>query len=123
MNQYILLFRGINVGGNHLRSIKRLVPLLDSAGYEQVKSCGQSGNIVLTARSDPEKSITQLIAAEFGISPLILVLSRADLEDAIRANPFPSAAGKTVHFYCCAESPVPDTDRIRTLTQTPRHSA
>ena len=48
--KWIVLFRGINVGGHNILPMKALVALLESIGYTKVKTYIQSGNVVLEAK-------------------------------------------------------------------------
>ena len=47
MKTYILLLRGINVGGHNLIPMKALTALLTGLGFKNVKTYIQSGNVVL----------------------------------------------------------------------------
>jgi uncharacterized protein (DUF1697 family) len=44
---YIVLFRGINVGGNKKVKMETLRNMLVEAGFEGVKTYVQSGNVIL----------------------------------------------------------------------------
>ena len=61
MNTYILLFRGINVGGKNTIKMKELVSLLEDLGLFQVQTYIQSGNVVylldITMQSDGDIEI------------------------------------------------------------------
>ena len=45
----VLMLRGINIGGNRRVPMADLRALLDEAGYEDVRTYVQSGNVVLTS--------------------------------------------------------------------------
>ncbi len=47
---YILLFRGINVGGNKIVKMELLRKALTDAGFGDVQTYIQSGNVVLNVR-------------------------------------------------------------------------
>ena len=105
MGIYILLFRGINVGGKHRLPMKELKSLLLSEGYGDVKTYIQSGNVVLRAESDPSKKIAAAVESTFGFKPATLAIERTHFEKAIEMNPYSSFEGKIVHFYFCTETP------------------
>ena len=112
MNRYILLFRGINVGGNNLLPMKELKLLLERENYQDVKTYIQSGNVVLNSKSAPATDIATKVEQQFGFRPEVLVLSAADFELAASSNPFASFAGKTVHFYFCAQAPILNEQKL-----------
>jgi len=58
MKTYVLLFRGINVGGRNILPMKELVELLEKYEYEQVRTYIQSGNVVLKGVNRPGKNIS-----------------------------------------------------------------
>lgn len=115
MKTYVILFRGINVGGNNLLPMKALKPLLVNLGYEQVQSYIQSGNVVLNSHSAPLKAISEMVSSNFGFSPDILTLEKKTFEKALAENPFKGFEGKTVHFYFCIKSPELDVSKLDAL--------
>lgn len=63
MTRQIALLRGINVGANSRVAMADLRALLSGAGYEDVNTLGQSGNVVgvvVTARN--WNTVTKLLA-------------------------------------------------------------
>ena len=54
MKTYIILFRGINVGGKNLVPMKELVKALEENKYHQVRTYIQSGNVLLQSPAKPE---------------------------------------------------------------------
>src|SRR5262245_2377501 len=105
MKTYIALFRGINVGGNHMLPMKELKVVLEKNGCEDVRTYIQSGNVILnSSASDVAKLAKQLSAAvakSHGFEPRVLLLTRAELERAAAGNPFPGAAEnpQSVHLF------------------------
>ena len=105
MKTWIALLRGINVGGKHIVPMKELIKLLQSAGFEGVKTYIQSGNVVLRSRQKPAEEISQLIDKRFGFRPSVFILSEAELKTAAANNPYKTDLGKTVHFFFCDKVP------------------
>lgn len=105
LKTFILLFRGINVGGRNMLPMKELVVLLDKLGYSDVLSYINSGNIVLKSKTNPASTIKNSIAEEYGFKPELFVLTEPELEVAIANNPYKHYQGKFVHFYFC-KSPI-----------------
>ncbi len=111
MKSWIVLLRGINVLGNNMLPMKELADTLERAGFRSVRTYLQSGNVVLqsargTART-LSKRISNLILERFGFLPKVMVISAAELADAVRGNPFPGADKnhKALHLYFLAEHP------------------
>ena len=105
MKTYIALFRGINVGGNNMLPMKALKALLEKNGCQEVRTYIQTGNVILSSSiSDAAKLAKQLTAAvskSHGFEPRVIHLTRAELERAAAANPFPGAAEnpQSVHLF------------------------
>jgi len=101
MKKFILLFRGINVGGNNLLPMKELVPLLEKNNFQGVCSYIQTGNIVLTSATNPTKAIKSIVLAHFSFSPELFVLDEKAFSTSLANNPYTESEGKLVHFYFC----------------------
>ncbi len=106
-NNYIVLFRGINVGGKNLVPMKELAELLGERGFQQIKTYIQSGNIVLQSQEKP-KNIASIVKDRFGFEPEVCVLEESEFLAAVANNPFSSPQGKDIHFYFCKEEPEAD---------------
>lgn len=111
MRKWILLLRGINVGGNNSLPMKDLVLLLDEAGCTDVVTYIQSGNVILNSQaSDAGKlsgQIAKSIFNNYGFEPKAYLVSPRELEAAVTANPFPDAVSnpKSLHLFFLAEPP------------------
>jgi len=115
MQTYIILLRGINVGGTHLLPMKELVRLLEENGYKGVSTYIQSGNIVLKSKNNPADEIGALIHKGFGFKPEIIALDKSEFSSAVSNNPYHSGSGKEIHLYFCREAPEPDFDKLEAL--------
>lgn len=106
MIDYVILLRGINVGGKNVLPMQELRSLLAADGFDNVRSYIQSGNILVASKKVVKaEEIASLIQKKFGFLPSTLVLSEKQFIGAAKANPFLEGDGKAVHFYFCAESP------------------
>ena len=112
MTKYIVLFRGINVGGKNLLPMKTLVPLLEENSFEHVSSYIQSGNVVLKSASDPVEKIKSIVVKSFGFSANIFTLNEAAFTTAVVHNPYQAFEGKFVHFYFCHHPIVLNQDKM-----------
>jgi uncharacterized protein (DUF1697 family) len=125
MKTYIALFRGINVGGSHMLPMKELKPLLERNDCVDVRTYIQSGNVVFRSPiSDAgrlSKQLTAAVSKSHGFEPHVLLLTRAQLENAAAGNPFPEAVvnPKSLHLFFLTERPrKPDLDACAALKTT-----
>lgn len=103
MQKFIILFRGINVGGNNLLPMKELVPILEKSQFESVSSYIQSGNIVLKSPCNPTDQLKSLVSKNFGFFPEIFALDEPAFSAAALNNPYKEYEGKFVHLYFCTD--------------------
>jgi len=101
VQKFIVLFRGINVGGNNLLPMKELVPLLKQSEYKSVSSYIQSGNIVLKSPKNPAEQVQSIVSKNFGFSPVVFTLDEPAFSISVLNNPYKEFEGKFVHFYFC----------------------
>jgi len=112
---YIVLLRGINVGGNNLLPMKELKILLENYGFVNVRTYIQSGNIILNYSKNPDTYISSLINSKFGFQPKVLTLSKKEFDSAVSNNPYQEYEGKFVHFYFCKQSPKLNTEKLESV--------
>ena len=111
MPAYVALLRGVNVGGHNKLPMAALRTSLAAAGFDDVRTYIQSGNVVFRtpkrSRSALVTQIASVIEADFGFSVPVWLLTRKELADAVEANPFAAKAAdeKTVHCYFLAARP------------------
>ena len=111
MATHIALLRGINVGGRNKVSMADLRAVVTGLGHTGVATYIQSGNVVFTSdEADNEALATALeaaIAANLGVKPAVVVLSRADLARAVRDNPYPDEPNPKMVHAVFFRGPVP----------------
>ena len=119
MSTWIVLLRGINVGGKNILPMNGLVRDLQSLNLENVKTYIQSGNAVFRSSRKVSATLGAKIATKIenrhGFRPRVLILSADQLEDAIESNPFPDAEAepKTLHLFFLAWAPAaPDIESL-----------
>ena len=89
--RYLALLRGINVDGHRPLPMADLRRLCANLGYADVQTHIQSGNVLRTSAvsaADVGGVLGAAIADRFGFEVPVVVLSRAELEDLYRGNPF-----------------------------------
>jgi len=108
MKSYIVLLRGINVGGHKKVPMAELRELLVKIGFQQVKTYIQSGNIILQSlesKSEIELKIKEAIESHFGFDVPILVRTRAGLKRIFDGCPFSEEKKETSYFVVLSEIP------------------
>jgi uncharacterized protein (DUF1697 family) len=95
MARYIALLRGINLGPRNRVAMPALREALEEAGFEDVATYVQSGNVVLTSRAKPEtvrRKVEQAIADRFDLEIPVVVRTRAELAAVVKRNPLGKVA-------------------------------
>lgn len=108
MGRWIVLLRGINVGGHNKLPMADLRVALGDAGYADVTTYIQSGNIALTAPTCTPDAISAVIADRFGLDVPAVVITPERLREVVTANPFPEMEDepKFLHLFVCND-PIP----------------
>jgi uncharacterized protein (DUF1697 family) len=93
MNTYVILLRGINVGGKNIVHMADLKSCLQKLGYDNVSTYIASGNVILTSdrpadeiKSQIETALKECFRFESELIK-VLVLSRKQLKDIIDYKP------------------------------------
>ena len=100
MKTYIVLLRAINVGGTGKLAMARLRELCEQAGFQQVRSYIQSGNLVLRSQLPEAKvqaSLEALLEMEMGKPYGVFLRTPQELNDVLQANPYPEAQVVFLH--------------------------
>jgi uncharacterized protein (DUF1697 family) len=116
----IALLRGVNVGRNQRISMADLREKLEAAGHGEVKTVGQSGNVVFTSRAAApslEKSLTKLVGVE------VLVRTDKELAAIVALDPLGHADdnGSRHLVTFCRERP--DAKALKAVTAAPEEVA
>lgn len=110
MPVYIALLRGVNVGGNTL-AMERLRALWTEAGFGDVRTYVQSGNVVFSASGTPGKwlpAIERLLTGQTRLPVSVVVRSKAEWQKLIAANPWvgqPGVDPSKLHVMFLRDSP------------------
>ena len=114
METFVALFRGINVGGKNILSMKELALLLEKNSCQGVKTYIQSGNAVFESE-EPPKNISQLIEKKYGFKPEILILGKAEFLEMVSGNPYTSTMGNQIHIFFCQDAPNANDEKLAGL--------
>lgn len=91
MTQYVALLRGINVGGNNIIKMADLKTCLVDAGFEDVTTYIQSGNVLFNSpETDIEKIDAKFMTAmgkSFGYKAPVMFRSHAQMKKIVHDAP------------------------------------
>jgi uncharacterized protein (DUF1697 family) len=104
----VALLRGINLGSRNRIAMPALREALGEAGYEDVETYVQSGNVVLSASEKGaalERTLQHLIVERFGLSVPVVVRTRVQLARVVDLNPLADIATEPKRYQvCCLRS-------------------
>jgi uncharacterized protein (DUF1697 family) len=102
MPTWVALLRAVNLGARNKVSMPTLREVLTDAGFTDVKTYVNSGNVVLgsTLRSPAKvgQAVHDLIAEHFGVDTPVMMRTGPQLAAVHDWNPFPSAAAERPKF-------------------------
>jgi uncharacterized protein (DUF1697 family) len=109
MKTYIILLKGINVGGHKKVPMAELRELLTKSGFENVKTYIQSGNVILQSseKNIPkiEEIIKNAILNYFRFEVCVLVITRPNLKRIFDDCPFSEEKKKASYFMMLHDTP------------------
>ncbi len=108
MNRWVLLLRGVNVGGNAKLPMADLRTMLMRLGLRNVSTLIQSGNAVFTGIIDAdgfEGLLEDEIEQHFGFRSRVMIFSSETFLEIASGFPFPEAQDnpKTGHIWFLAD--------------------
>lgn len=112
MNRFVVLLRGINVGGRNRLPMADLRAALTADGLADVRTYIQSGNIVLDAPASSADvvgvRVRATIAREFGLDVPAIALTTRTLAKIVADNPYPDEADhRRLHAIVLPHAPDP----------------
>jgi uncharacterized protein (DUF1697 family) len=118
VGRHILLLRGINLGPNRRVAMPRLREVLEDAGFEDVRTYVQSGNIVLSSTKKPDKVAAECeraIADEFGFDVPVVIRTRDELAAVVKRNPLGKVAIEPKRYQVSFLDGKPDPELVKEL--------
>jgi len=120
MNNYIVLLRGINVGGHKKLPMQTLRDLLSANGYQNVRTYIQSGNVFVVSNNKDKLKISshikQLIFEEFDYNVPIITLTKEDIEKCVLTNPYLATEDDLKKLHVIFLNEIPDTNLVNDIT-------
>ena len=116
--RHIVLLRGINLPRHKRISMPELREALEDAGFRDIKTYVQSGNVVLSSRATPKtvaRKVERTIADRFGLDVDVVVRTRDELAKVISRDPFGKVASDPKRFQVTFLAAEPDADVLAKL--------
>jgi uncharacterized protein (DUF1697 family) len=122
---YIALLRGINLGPSRRVSMSELREHLAGAGYGDVRTYLQSGNVLLASELAPDalaRELERQIANRFALSVDVVVRTREELAEIVARNPLAAITADPKRYQVTFLASEPSTaiaERITGLAVAP----
>lgn len=91
MNQYLVLLRGINVGGKNIIKMVDLKASFEAMGFTNVRTYIQSGNVLLESAEKDKETLTveieQGLSKRFNFQARVVVISQKELAGVVKSAP------------------------------------
>ncbi|WP_238387276.1 DUF1697 domain-containing protein [Sphingobacterium olei] len=120
MAKHIVFLRGINVSGKNSIKMQDLRSLLTEAGFEEVMSYIQSGNIILSSplsKQEVKSAIHQLIQEKLGLDIEVFAVTGEELNQVLLNNPFQGGHEQPNKLFITFLSNQPSTDLVNKLQE------
>ena len=120
-----LLLRGVNVGAHNRIPMPSLRELLTVAGFADVRTYLQSGNVVLCSDASPDqlaRECQRRISESYGLDIEVLARTGEELAAVVRRNPLAEVAVDPKRYqvsFCSAEPAQEVLDRLSSLAVAP----
>ena len=118
MARQVVFLRGINLGSRNRVAMPKLRELLESAGFEDVQTYLQSGNVVVSTTDSPAQvasKVERQIADEFGLDIKVVVRRRAELAKVVERNPLGKVATNPKRYQVSFLAAKPAAEAVRKL--------
>ena len=103
MAKYVALLRGINVGGKNIIKMADLRRSFEDAGFDDVQTYIQSGNVVFSSSARSAKALVEpiasMLAETFDYTATLAVLSNAQMKAAVGGAPKEFGSEPEVYRY------------------------
>jgi uncharacterized protein (DUF1697 family) len=125
MGRHIVLLRGINLGPRNRIAMPQLRALLGDAGFEDVATYVQSGNVVVSSPASADevaRECERLIAEQLGLEIAVVTRTRDDLARVVAHNPLGDVAVNPKRYqvtFLAAELAADAADRLAAAAVEP----
>ena len=118
MARLIVLLRGVNLVSRNRISMADLREALEEAGFEDVATYVQSGNVVVTSKASAKQvrsDVERLLADQFDLDVTFVVRTRAELAAVVKRNPFGKVATNPKLYQVTFLEKAPTAELLRKL--------
>ncbi len=129
MSIYIALLRGINVGGKHRVNMAELTRVLQEAGFSNVRTYIQSGNVLFESdrkEAEQREKMEQVIQGRFGFPVPVILRTSRELQAIVDHCPFTveeiqaaEAASGVESLHVCMFPSEPEPETVEKLKAIP----
>ena len=117
--RYVVMPRGINVGTRNRVPMAELRTMLAGAGYSDVATVGQSGNVIVSVGSDrPDEvagAMARLLSDEFDVNVACVVRTADQVRRVLERNPLQEVASDPSRYLVNFLSTEPDPGLVGVL--------
>lgn len=116
----IVLLRGVNLGTRNRIAMPALRRELACAGFRDVSTYMQSGNIVLSSDAPPQqlaRECEQIVNEAFGLQIAAVARTRDELTVVVERNPLADVAVNPKRYQVSFLSAEPDPDAVRACAE------
>jgi uncharacterized protein (DUF1697 family) len=120
MASRIVLLRGINLGSTNRIAMPALREALADAGFDDVRTYLQSGNVVLSSRAAPKtvaRRCEEVVADRFGLEIAVVARTRDELAEVVKRNPLGKVATNPKRYQVSFLSAKPAAEVVRKLEE------
>jgi uncharacterized protein (DUF1697 family) len=118
MARHVVLLRGINIGSRNRISMPELREALEDAGFKDVRTHLQSGNVVLESTAKPAsvaRKCERVISERFKLEIPVVGRTRAELAGVVKRNPLGKVATDPKRYQVSFLSARPSANVVREL--------
>ena len=117
--RYLVMPRGVNVGTRNRVPMAELRSKLTGAGYCDVATVLQSGNVIVSAEEDdPDEvagAIQRLLSDEFGVDVACVARTANQVRAVLERNPLQEVVSDPSRYLVIFLSPEPDPEAVEAL--------
>jgi uncharacterized protein (DUF1697 family) len=111
MTAYVALLRGVNLLGVSTLKMADLKAIAEKLGLEKARTYIASGNLLFVSgkREEPlRRALEKEMKAHMGRELRVMLRTAAEMEEAVRCNPFTDQPGNRVQAFFMNEAPPKD---------------
>ncbi len=121
-NVYISLLRSINVAGHNIIKMPQLIEIAEKAGFSNISTYIQSGNLVFTSSIKETAAISKILSDEIqkslGMNITVITFTLEEMEQIVNNNPFAKNKDAILkNLYITYLSEIPAMENVNLLKQ------